>query len=910
MTLRAAQAELQVLDQEDPYVQFLKAKVCQAQTFGFRIDPGDVHPLLKPHQRAAVVWAVEGGRRALFESFGLGKTVQQLEAVRITRERAGGRGLVVCPLGVRQEFIRDAGMLGTPIKFVRSIEEADQDERVLCLTNYETVREGKLDPGAFTVVSLDEAAILRGFGGTKTFRELMAIFAGDDRREKGASRGPAKGGVPYRFVATATPSPNEYIELLAYAAYLGIMDISAAKTRWFKRNIEKADDLTLLPHKEHEFWCWVASWALFVTKPSDVDPSFSDEGYELPPLDIRWHEIPSNHEAAGVETDGQVRLYKDAALGVTAAAREKRDSLPDRVAMAKAIVDESPEDHFILWHDLEDERRAIEGALPDALAVYGSQDLEERERRMLAFAEGDARLLAGKPSMLACGGNYQRHCHRAIFVGVGFRFHEFIQALHRIQRFLQTHEVRIDLIHTEAERRVVDVLKEKWAAHDEMVAKMTAIIREYGLSAANSAAALTRALGVPRVEVTGERYTVVNNDNVLEARRLPDNSLGLIMTSPAFSNQYEYSPNYADFGHTDDPEHFFQQMDFLTPELLRALKPGRLCVVHIKDRMVPGGINRLGFWTVYPFHCDMVAHFQKHGFSYCGMKTIVTDVVRENAQTYRLGWTEQCKDATKMGWGLPEYLLLFRKPPTDGVNAYADEPVTKKKADCLDGDGNVIPFKRGAAIIPGTGDSRSRWQIDAHGYARSSGDRRLTPEEIQDLPHATIFQTWKKYSLEHVYDFDEHVRLGEALERRGRLPVKFMLLQPPSWHPDVWADVARMRTLNTSQAQRAAEQHLCPLPIDLVERVIRHYSNAGDVVGDPFGGLLTVAECAVRLGRRAWSVELSPAYFGDGAGYVRAAEQKVLMPSLLDLMADGALAGEAPPTENAAEASVEVEEGA
>jgi DNA modification methylase len=839
------------------YLAFLKAKVATAPSFGFEISDADIHPMLLPHQRVAVRWAVQGGRRALFESFGLGKTFQQLEVVRIVRERVGGRGLIACPLGVRREFLDGAAMLGTPIKFIWSSDEIDPDELVLCVTNYESVRDGKIDPSAFSVVSLDEAAILRGFGGTKTFRELMAVFAGDDRRENCAARGPVTAGVPYRFVATATPSPNEYIELLAYAAYLGIMDVGAAKTRFFKRDIEKADNLTLLPHMEAQFWLWVASWALFITKPSDVDPSFSDEGYDLPPLDVRWHEIPSNHDLAGIETDGQVRLYKDAALGVTAAAREKRDSLDDRVAMAKAIVEESPDDHFLLWHDLEDERRSIEQALPGVGTVYGTQDLEEREARMCDFADGRLRLLGGKPSMLACGGNYQRHCHRAIFVGVGFQFHAFVQAIHRLQRFQQKYRVRIDLIHTEAERRVVDTLKAKWAAHDVMVAKMVAIVREYGLSSLSMAVALTRALGCERVEASGERYTVVNNDNVLETRSLPDNSLGLIMTSPAFGNQYEYSASYNDFGHTTDPDHFFQQMDFLTRELLRILQPGRLCVVHVKDRLVPGGINRLGFYTVYPFHMKVTEHFQKHGFAYCGMKTIVTDVVRENAQTYRLGWTEQCKDATKMGFGMSEYLLLFRKPPTDGSNAYADEPVTKKKADCVDGEGNTIPFDRNRPIIPGTGDSRSRWQIDAHGFGRSSGDRRLTPEEIQDLPHATIFQVWKKYSLEHVYNFDEHVRLGEQLELKGRLPVKFMLLQPPSWHPDVWADVARMRTLNTSQAQRGVEQHLCPLPIDLVERVIKHYSNPGDVVGDPFGGLLTVAVWAVGRVSVAWSAVLS-----------------------------------------------------
>ncbi len=238
----------------DPYRAFLEAKAALAPEHGFPCDAAEIHPLLKPHQRAAVVWAVRGGRRALFEAFGLGKTIQQLETLRlILAKRGGGRGLIVMPLGVRQEFKRDATRLGMSVTFVRAESEAAADG--IFLTNYETVRDGKLDPRAFDALSLDEAGILRGFGGTKTFREFMRLFEGTGT---------------YRFVATATPSPNAFIELLAYAAFLDIMDVGQAKTRFFRRDSEHADHLTLHPHKETEFWLWCASWALFLSKPSDI----------------------------------------------------------------------------------------------------------------------------------------------------------------------------------------------------------------------------------------------------------------------------------------------------------------------------------------------------------------------------------------------------------------------------------------------------------------------------------------------------------------------------------------------------------------------------------------------------------------------------------------------------------------
>ncbi len=841
---------------EDDYLAFLRAKVPTSGGSMLNVPESVFSPILKPHQRAIARWMVAGQRRACFAAFGLGKTMVQLEACRVARERIGGFALITLPLGVRQEFSRDGAVLGIKTRFIRRFEEIDE-ESTIYLTNYETVRDGKLDPRHFNVTSLDEAAVLRGFGGTKTFREFMRLFADDE-----GATGQVGGGIPFRFVATATPSPNEYIELLAYAAYLGVMDVGAAKTRWFKRDSTKADHLTLRPHKEREFWLWVASWGLFCEKPSDLGPEYSDEGYILPEMTVHWHEIPTDHTTAGFNRWGQGQLFRDTAIGVQNAAREKRDSLDARVQKLLELRALDPSAHRLIWHDLEAERRQIERVIPGVATVYGSQDLEERERIVIDFSDGKISELAGKPVMLGSGCNFQRHCSWAIFLGIGFKFGEFIQSIHRIHRFLQNKPVRIDLIYTEAERGIRQILEEKWRRHVEQVRVMTDIIHEYGLGQASLAAALVRSLGIERVEVSGQNYRLVNNDSIIETRSMPDNSVDLILTSIPFSTQYEYSPNYADLGHTDDDEHFFEHLGFLTAELLRVLQPGRVAAVHVKDRIVPGGLSGFGFQTVSPFSDYTIAHFKQHGFAFLARKTIVTDVVRENNQTYRLGWTEQCKDGSRMGAGMPEYLLLFRKPPTDRSNGYADEPVVKSKEKY----------------------SRSRWQIDAHGFARSSGNRLLQPEELKTLPHATIFKLFRQYGLNNVYDFEYHVKLGEALEEMGKLPVTFMLLQPPSWHPDVWTDIARMRTLNMHQQRKGQEFHLCPLAFDIVERVINQFSMPGEVVYDPFSGLGTVAMIAVKLGRKGLGVELSPMYFTDSAAYCEAASRQLAMPSLFDLL--------------------------
>jgi DNA modification methylase len=860
----------------EKYIKFLKNKVKIAPKQGFPLDIGTINPALKPHNKIMVKWLVEGGRRACFASFGLHKTVTQLETVRCTLEKAGGgKGLIVCPLNVKQEFVQDAINIlkwEIPLKFIRRIEEADGDG--IYLTNYETIRDGKMDPAHFVVVSLDEASVLRGLGGTKTFREFMKLFTGDAGPMQ-CRRG--EDPVKYRFVATATPSPNDYIELLAYADFLGVMDVSQAKTRFFKRDSTKADKLTLHAHKEEEFWLWVSSWALFVSKPSDITRNPEDDkGYILPDLDIRWHEIPSDHSKAGAEKDGQFMMFKDAALGLQGAAKEKKDSLDDRIKKMLELREEDPSAHRIIWHDLESERKKIEKAIPGITSIYGSQNYEKREQAILDFTNGRFQELAAKPVIAGSGCNFQRHCSWAIYLGIGFKFNDFIQSIHRLQRFLQENTVRVDLIYTEAERNVRKSLEAKWRNHKKLIHKMTEIIKKYGLSHADMAHVLTRKIGVERVKIEGNNYMIFNNDNVSELSDyddIKDNSVGLILTSIPFSTQYEYSPNYADFGHSESNEEFFQQMDFLTPLLYQKLQPGRIAAVHVKDRIVPMGLSKMGVQTVYPFHVDCIRHYSKHGFAYMGMKTIVTDVVRENNQTYRLGWTEQCKDGTKMGVGMPEYLLYFRKPATDRTNAYADVPVVKQKK-MITKEGMENP----------DGYSRARWQLDAHGFTRSSGNRCLMVEELAKLKPDEIFKYFKKYTLNEIWNFDYVVEIAEILELHGKLPSGFMLLQPQSWSDEVWTDVTRMRTLNGSQWSKGKEMHLCPMQFDIADRVIEQMSNPDDIVFDPFGGLMTVPYRAIMKGRYGIGIELNSQYFFDGAAYCKGAEEKVNMPSLFDTL--------------------------
>lgn len=827
------------------YRNFLESKVVQAPKSGFTISSVEINPALKPHQRDAVQWAVAGGRRALFEAFGLGKSVQQLEWCRIITERIKKPALIICPLGVKQEFAHDAVQLlhiDAPT-YVRDMDEIRSCQNHIMITNYERVRDGNIDPTYFSAVSLDEASVLRSYG-SKTYQTFLNKFQ----------------GVKYKLVATATPSPNRYKELIHYAGFLEIMDTAQALTRFFQRDSTKANNLTLYPHKEKEFWLWLSTWALFLQKPSDL--GYSDEGYDLPPLDVRYHMLEASSATMTYEKDGQSKMFHDFAVGLSQAARVKRESIDIRVAAAKKIVDDNPDDHFIIWHDLESERHAIKKAIPECREIFGSQDLDKREANTIDFSEGRYRILATKKELSGSGCNFQRYCHREIFLGIDYEFNDFIQAIHRCYRFLQNKPVVIDIIYMEQEQEILKVLKEKWQQYDKLTENMEKIIKQYGLAQTDAVQEMKRSIGVRRIEVKGLKFRAIHNDCIEELATMPDNSVDEIITSIPFGNHYEYCECYNDLGHNENTERFFKQMDFMTPNLLRVLKPGRVFCCHVKDRVLFGNTTGTGMPTVEPFHALTILHYMKHGFQFFGMITVVTDVVRENNQTYRLGWTENSKDGTKMGVGCEEYILLFRKLPTDTSNAYADVPVKKDKKDY----------------------TRGQWQIDAHGYWRSSGNRLISKEELEAIPVKDLQKVYRQFSRSHIYNYEEHVKLANELDKDGKLPASFMVVAPGSWNESVWDDINRMRTLNTQQRLKRKQMHLCPLQLDIVERLVDRYSNPGEIVLDPFGGLMTVPLVALKKDRKGIGIELNPDYFRDGLGYLKTEEAKKNEPTLFDFL--------------------------
>lgn len=879
------------------YRDFLAAKVPTAEHRGFE-PPTPPQEALSLHGRAIAEWAVRGGQRAIFAAFGLHKTRMHLQVAKWTHEQdpAGRKYLIVAPLGVRHVFTKEDGpTMNMQVKYCRTDEEVQTCTSPFVITNYERIRDGAitLSPEVFAGAGLDEASVLRSFG-SKTYQTFLELFR----------------TIRYRFVFTATPSPNRHKELIHYGGFLGVMDTGEALTRFFQRNSEKANDLTLYPHMEERFWLWLSSWAVFIQRPSDL--GFSDEGYDLPKLNVHWHMVEVDHKKAWGQADswGQSQLFLDHSSGLREVAEVKRETVMARLQKAREIIGPRPAErtravegwqekvekakqlrepdgslsiaklqralrlgycaasdlhaeatrrHWLIWHDLEAERHLIEKEIPEARTVYGSQDLDEREEIILGFSRGEIPMLATKPIIAGSGCNFQRHCADAIFLGSTYKFNDFIQAIHRVYRFQQTREVHIHVIYAESESPVIETLKVKWRQHDELVAKMTEILRQHRLSLDDMK--LTRELGCERIEVSGESFRAIRNDVVEEIAAWPDNCTDLHVTSVPFGNQYEYSPSYNDFGHNHSNEAFFAQMDFLAPHMLRVLKPGRIACIHVKDRIRFGNVTGLGTPTVDRFSDKTADLFEKHGFMFMGRITIDTDVVRENNQTYRLGWSENAKDSTKMGVGMPEYVLILRKPPTDLSNSYADEPVTKDKAIY----------------------TRAPWQIDAAALWRSSGNRLPDPDFLVNVPPDAISRIWREHCRKFGYDYQEHVDICRDLEGKGKLPASFMLFPPVSKNPDIWTDIARMRVLNSEQSKRNQEHHVCPLQLDIVERLINRYSNPGEIVFDPFAGIYTVPYMAVKMGRIGWGTELNQEYWRCGVGYCEQAEAEQNVPTLFDI---------------------------
>jgi DNA modification methylase/superfamily II DNA or RNA helicase len=616
----------------DPsYEDFLAAKLVAADTFGIQATADDLNPLLFDWQREVTAWALQRGRAAVFLACGMGKTWIQVEWAHRIVEETGERVLILAPLAVAHQTIREAAKLGIEVEYHRS--QADYEAAggaPIVITNYECLAD--FDPAAWTGVVLDESSILKSFTG-KTKRALLEAFA----------------GTPYRLACTATPAPNDHMELGNHADFLGVMASNEMLARWFINDSMKAGNYRLKAHGERDFWRWVSSWAVCAEKPSDLG-DYEDGGFALPPLRIEGHLIADPNRA---HERGQLFLG-DAAPSATQMWADKKETAKDRCTRAVEIVATKP-DTWTVWCETNHEADMLAKMMPYAVEVRGSESIEAKERKLDAFSDGDARVIVTKPSIAGFGLNWQ-HCSDVVFVGLTYSFEKLYQAIRRSWRYGQTKPVTVHLISAESDQGIVSAVEAKQVEFDVMVAAMVKATREFGLATRKDGRLLS---DVDEDFFQGEDWQLHLGDCVAVTRDIPDNSVGLSVFSPPFSNLYIYSDSVADMGNSADHDEFFQHLAWLAPELYRITQPGRLCCVHCKD--LPLYRNRDGAAGLYDFPGDLVRTFTDAGWTFHSRITIWKDPVTEMQRTKNHGLLH--KNFAERGevcrQGMADFVLVF-----------------------------------------------------------------------------------------------------------------------------------------------------------------------------------------------------------------------------------------------------------
>lgn len=438
----------------EDYLSFLESRRAAAPSVGFTVDLRELHPRHFGFQREAIVTSLARGRAAMFEDTGLGKSGQILEWQRQVARHTGGRTLLLTPLAVAHQFVRDeAPAIDMELAYCRSQAEADATRCPFIVTNYEMA--DRFDPRAFDAVALDEADIISNFVG-KTNRLLTAMFA----------------DTPYRLVATATPAPNDLIELGRYSEFLGIMESGEMLTRYFIRDSQSAATMRLRHWAAAgPFWDWLASWAICIGLPSDLG-DYSDDGYILPPLTIEQHTVDVDYSRALA----QGQLFPGTKRSATDLWATKHETHVARCELSAALVGRKPTDPWIVWCSTDEESRLLCKLIPDALEVRGSHTPEVKEQRLTAFFTGQARVLVTKPKIAGQGLNFQ-HCADMVYCSPTFSFRHFYQGLRRIYRFRQLRPVTCHVVIAETEENVIAAVERKQEQHRTLHAQARQAMR-------------------------------------------------------------------------------------------------------------------------------------------------------------------------------------------------------------------------------------------------------------------------------------------------------------------------------------------------------------------------------------------------------------------------------------------------
>lgn len=619
------------------YADFLASKQLTVQAAGRKVDASNLHPALFPFQRDLVRWALAKGRAALFADTGLGKTLMQLEWARQT----GQRTLILAPLSVARQTVREGERWGIPVTYARAGDQAPATG--IAITNYEMLEHFK--PEDFGAVVLDESSILKSFDG-KTRTALIQAFA----------------NTPLRLACTATPAPNDVAELGNHAEFLGVMSRVEMLAMFFvfeQLPHGQGTRWRLKGHAAEPFYRWLASWAMSVRKPSDI--GHDDEGYDLPPLEILPRIVQTDWLPPG-------HLFATTLNGITERADARKATMADRVAAAADLVMDEPFESWLVWCGLNDEGRALAELIPGSVLVEGAGSPDEKAAALEAFADNQVRVLITKPSIAGFGMNFQ-HCARMVFCGLGDSYEQYYQAIRRCWRFGQQRPVQAHVVLSEPEDVIYTNVQRKEREARELGDKLIEQIAEFERA---ELAELAPRQEYAERDYSGRDWRLLQGDCVKRLEEIATESVGLSIFSPPFATLYTYSPSERDLGNSRSRADFFDHFRYVSAELLRVTMPGRHVAVHVQQEILQKA--KQGYIGVHDLRGDFIRHFEAAGFIYHGEVCIDKDPQAQAIRTKSKGllFVQLRKDSSWMRPALADYILVFRKLGENAVPIHPD----------------------------------------------------------------------------------------------------------------------------------------------------------------------------------------------------------------------------------------------
>ena len=604
------------------YAEFLENKRIVDPPTGLTKEL-DLHPSLYDFQSDITRWALRRGRAAIFADCGLGKTPMQLEWAR----HVPGDVLILAPLAVAAQTVREGQKFGIEVHYARKQEDVRPG---ITIANYEMLQH--FDAGAFKGVVLDESSILQAYDG-KTRTAIIEAFR----------------QTPFRLACTATPAPNDYMELGNHAEFLGVMSRVEMLSMFFVHDGGDTSQWRLKGHAESEFWKWLASWAICIRKPSDL--GYEDGAFVLPELIMHQITVKVDEPTPGY-------LFPVEALTLLDRLAARRSTIAERIADCAKIVNGSDE-QFIVWCNLNSESDALAKAIPGSVAVTGSDSNESKERAVIDFTAGASRVVISKPVMWGYGLNLQ-FCSHMAFVGLSDSFEQYYQAVRRCHRFGQTQPVNVYIITAETEGAVVANIKRKESDAMKMSEAMVDHMKD--LSAQSIRGMEREKADYARDVKRGDGWVLHLADCVDVAAEIPTDSLHFSIYSPPFASLYTYSNSDRDMGNCKDDAQFMEQYRFLVRELYRATMPGRLVSFHCMN--LPTTKQNHGYIGIRDFRGELIRMHEAEGWIFHSEVCIWKDPVTAMQRTKALGllYKQLRKDSTMSRQGIPDYLVTMRKP--------------------------------------------------------------------------------------------------------------------------------------------------------------------------------------------------------------------------------------------------------